>query len=483
MRFRCSYSTRSKRAAAFLSVLSLGAAFPAAQALAAKGTMARNVATATSTEANQKRECVMNQTSISGLSTFASMVGRQTIDCAMVYNAPSTWAQWASPWFIQYQPPSDLAWGGWVQSSPANDHRELVISQPLIPSGASGDPNWRAEGAAGDFTSYATQFAQNLVAAGVGDAIIRLSWEMNGNWFDDNIGSTSTDYANWVAFWRNTVLAMKAVPGAHFQFVWCINNGYRNIPFSSYYPGDDVVDIIGDDVYDEGVPVGENRWNYIYNLPGGLASLVPFANQHSKPIAIPEWGVGTSDPTQPISGPGGDDPSFVNGLAGVVKNDNVAFQSYFYAHGWNTELTTGPLSLAAYREHFGDGGDALGIDNGTDIVRTGQTTTSTTGSNPTASSAAPAKTAPSTGTAKQAAARNAAASGKVKRATSKAGRRTGTAAAVRHKAAKHGPAKHGPAKHGPAKHKAAKHKAAKHKAAKHKAARHKPVGRAAARRR
>lgn len=326
---------------------------------------AKATAAAATRAGGQKRECVMNQTSVSGLSTFAAMVGRHTIDCAMVFNAPPDWASWANPWFIRYQPPSDLAWGGWVRSSPLGDRRQLIISQPLIPASAV-STNWRAAGAAGAYTAYATQFARNLVAAGVGDAIIRLSWEMNGTWFDDNIGTTRTQMSQWVTFWRKTVLAMRSVPGARFHFVWCVNNGYRDVPFTSYYPGDDVVDIIGDDVYDEGVPVGQNRWSYIENVPGGLTSVISFADAHHKPIAIPEWGVGTADHSEPVSGPGGDDPSFINGIAGVVANNDVAFQSYFYAHEWNTQLRVGTRSLAAYRAAFGDGGPALGAEDGTD---------------------------------------------------------------------------------------------------------------------
>ncbi len=43
---------------------------------------------------------------------------------------------------------------------------------------------------------------------------------------------------------------MRSVPGASFRFDWTINAGYRPIPFNDYYPGNDVVDIIGMDVYD-----------------------------------------------------------------------------------------------------------------------------------------------------------------------------------------------------------------------------------------
>jgi hypothetical protein len=313
---------------------------------------------------DQKRVCVYDANSIAGLNTFAELVHRESVDCALVYTGSPDWAGWVNPWFLAYNT-GDLAFANWVRQSPANDRRQLIISQPLLPTGVvTSDPNWRVDGANGAFDSYDVQFAQNLVANGVGDAVIRLDWEANGDWGYDNIGSTAQDFANWAAFWRNTVEAMRSVPGAHFRFDWTINNGYRNIPYTSYYPGDDVVDIIGDDVYDSGVqPTVTDRWSRISGQGGGLNQLLAFAQAHGKPISIPEWGVGPTD--QSLAG--GDDPSYVANLAHVIATSDTAYECYFFKYGWATQLQTGPLSLAAYRAAFGDGGYATGTDDGLGI--------------------------------------------------------------------------------------------------------------------
>jgi hypothetical protein len=312
----------------------------------------------------QKRVCVYDANHISGVANFAAMVGRRTIDCAMVYTGSPDWAGWVDPWFLHHPDPN-LNWAAWVRNSPANDRRQLIISQPLIPSGLAGT-GWRRQGAAGRFETYARRFARTLVADGVGDAIIRLSWEMNGTWNVDNIGTTPQDMSNWIAFWRHTVQTMRAVPGAHFKFVWCINNRYRNIPFNAYYPGNDVVDIVGDDVYDAGVSGRSPRWRTEDRGAGGLASLIAFAEAHHKPIAIPEWGVGVPNRSN-LSG--GDDPAYVRGIARTVADNDVAFQTYFFAHEWATQLEQGRRSLNAYRAAFGDGGYADGPADGTGIVR------------------------------------------------------------------------------------------------------------------
>ena len=38
------------------------------------------------------------------------------------------------------------------------------------------------------------------------------------------------------------------------RFDWNVNAGYRDIQLSSFYPGNDVVDMIGIDIYDAGMP-------------------------------------------------------------------------------------------------------------------------------------------------------------------------------------------------------------------------------------
>jgi Glycosyl hydrolase family 26 len=312
---------------------------------------------------NQKRECVYSHDSVDALASFKLLVSRRTIDCAMVYTGSPDWAGWVNPWFLHVNNP-DTNWAEWVRHSPANDRRQLIISQPLIPTFLA-HKDWLKVGAAGGYEKYARAFARNLVAYGVPDAVIRLSWEMNGTWNVDSIPDTPQGDREWVRFWQRTVIAMRSVPGAHFTFDWCPNNGVRAIPLNDYYPGDKVVDIIGDDAYDQGVPAGDtDRWQYIYNEPDGLKAIIAFARQHDKPLSLPEWGVGTGS-----LGYGGDDGSYVRDMASVVDNNDVAFQTYFYHYSFASQLQRGSRVLAAYRQAFGRHGYAVGPDHGTDITR------------------------------------------------------------------------------------------------------------------
>jgi beta-mannanase len=187
--------------------------------------------------------------------------------------------------------------------------------------------------------------------------VIRLAHEANDPGRPYSIGTTNEELDLWRQFWRRTVIAMRSVPGAHFLFDWCINAYWRPIPLTEWYPGDDVVNIIGIDAYDSGVPVGENRWHRIYTQRDGIRDVLQFAKDHGKPVSIPEWGLAPAD-TDTLGG--GDDPAYVNGIASVVRNNPVAYQSYFYNGHSAIVLDQSPLSLAAYRRHFGQTGDATG---------------------------------------------------------------------------------------------------------------------------
>ena len=65
---------------------------------------------------------------------------------------------------------------------------------------------------------------------------------------------------------------------------------------------------------------------------------------------------------------GGDNASYVRGLAAVVAHHDVAFQAYFFRDGWESELRHGRSALNAYRAAFGTHGYADGPDAGTDVI-------------------------------------------------------------------------------------------------------------------
>ncbi|NED56407.1 hypothetical protein G3I24_36680, partial [Micromonospora aurantiaca] len=89
-------------------------------------------------------------------------------------------------------------------------------------------------------------------------AVIVLGWEMNGDTYG---GRCAPNPRAWKVYWRRIVATMRSVPGAHFRFDFAPTRGRDAVPWTECYPGDDVVDIIGSDTYDQ--PPGKSFDDYV----------------------------------------------------------------------------------------------------------------------------------------------------------------------------------------------------------------------------
>jgi Glycosyl hydrolase family 26 len=201
-----------------------------------------------------------------------------------------------------------------------------------------------AQGATGEFDQNFRDLASILVAGGYPDAFIRIGWEFNGDWYR---WAAQDDPSAYARFWRRIALAMKSVPGARFRFDW--NPTIADGPTEAAYPGDDVVDIIGLDVYNQSWPSISSptlRWEYLLLHPNGLMWHRNFAAAHGKPRSFPEWGTGT----RPDGHGGGDDPEFIrNMLAWMQTGGPVEYGCYwnYRAPDYDAKVTDGRLPRAA----------------------------------------------------------------------------------------------------------------------------------------
>ena len=81
---------------------------------------------------------------------------------------------------------------------------------------------------------------------------ISINHEMNGNWYpySQNYPGSRTTAADYVASWRRIVQIFRAGGASNAAFVWAPNvPDVGSVPFTQYYPGDDVVDWIGPSFY------------------------------------------------------------------------------------------------------------------------------------------------------------------------------------------------------------------------------------------
>jgi hypothetical protein len=239
----------------------------------------------------------------------------------------------------------------------------LLLSVPLVQGRHTGQAS--LAGYAADANGWDGHFkvlAENLVAAGFGNAIIRLMWEPDsGIYSNDDL----TSAANYATLWRDAWHSMMGVSGAHFQWAWYWGGGFDATTNNTAYPGDSYVDYVTFDLYDQSwnsacaVPYNGSNftqtqeaclWSDAYSkVLGGLTS---FAAVHDKPTGIGEFGViSRSD-----GHGGGDDPYFVKSFASWLASNHVAWASYFNfnSSGDDSILANFPNSLATFRADFGN---------------------------------------------------------------------------------------------------------------------------------
>ncbi|MFF9405732.1 glycoside hydrolase family 26 protein [Streptomyces anandii] len=178
-------------------------------------------------------------------------------------------------------------WAHWRAGKP---DRMLVLNVPMQERNEEGlsDSEVRRllrEGAAGRFDHHFRALAERLVELKAPDTVVVLGWEMNGTTYTHRCGP---DPLAWRTYWRRIVTTMRSVPGQRFRFDFAPSRGRDAVPWTECYPGDDVVDIVGMDSYDQ--PTGLTFDQQITE-PYGLQAQVDFAKAHGKPISYPEWGL------------------------------------------------------------------------------------------------------------------------------------------------------------------------------------------------
>jgi hypothetical protein len=232
----------------------------------------------------------------------------------------------------------------------------MVLGVPIIPTSSGSAVGTLADGASGSYNSNFKTLAQNLVAAGQGNAILRLGWEFNGNWETWSV-LNEKGASDFAAYFRQIVTTMRRVSPS-FQYVWNLSDGSGTTSlFSAAYPGDSYVDYVGDDAYDAScasTPTPQSVWRNLLTATAGLDWVGTFASDHGKPVVIPEWGV---DGKEDGSCTGlGDDPYFVTQMAHWLTTHNAAFSIYFDFDAGDgshrLQDSTFRNALAAFREKF-----------------------------------------------------------------------------------------------------------------------------------
>ncbi len=231
-------------------------------------------------------------------------------------------------------------WASWQRERP-NDL--LVLNVPMAERNEDRVPDSEVvtllrAGASGKFDRHYVTLARKLVAKGLGSVVIVPGWEMNGDTYSHRCGP---DPRAWRGYFRSVVAAMRSVPGQNFRFDFTVSRGNDNVNWPECYPGDDVVDIIGMDSYDQAP--GESFVAYV-EQPLGLRAHINFARAHGKPVSYPEWGLWRR----------GDNPQFVREMVYWIRRQDAVYSTLtdYCPHGV-FQCPDNPQSAGAIRELFG----------------------------------------------------------------------------------------------------------------------------------
>ncbi|WP_345713785.1 glycosyl hydrolase, partial [Kineococcus glutinatus] len=182
---------------------------------------------------------------------------------------------------------------------------------------------------------------------------------LNGDWYENHyVGDSEVERERWKEYFRRAVRALE-VAGSDFEVDFNIAEGMQDsVGIAELYPGDDYVDVIGIDVYDSYLaPIDPGARTQARNAKeNGLTDVVAFAKERDKPLSLPEWAMVAEGDTQG----GGDNPTFVDQVADVVRDNAVRYQAYFNVPqgGVGMTLADAPEGAARYLERFGASGDA-----------------------------------------------------------------------------------------------------------------------------
>lgn len=212
-----------------------------------------------------------------------------------------------------------ITWEPWLWRS---DTSEWIV--PKINSGCYDDyvDHWAAE-----------------LADRSEEILLRFGHEFNGTWYPwSPAGGTSAQ--SYVDAWRRIHRRFAARGADNVRWVWCPSAGMPERPrLAQWYPGDDVVDILGVDGYNWGATRPWSAWRTVGDIFGDdvreLTELVETA-----PILVTEVA---------CAGAGGDKPAWITELVEWLAAEPRVTGLIWFDHDKETDwrLCSPPAAAAA----------------------------------------------------------------------------------------------------------------------------------------
>ncbi|MFV0309878.1 MAG: glycosyl hydrolase [Desertimonas sp.] len=274
-----------------------------------------------------------------GYDEFASWRGRE-LDVAVIWVDRDDWNDLTDSWVY-------TGWSG----------RGEILSLGIPPYPDDGTSSLAAC-AAGDYDDHWRAIAAAIDDAGIAArSVIRLGWELNGDWYPWAAHEPDT----FVSCWRSVVAAAEEV-AAVLRWEWTVaaGPGPAVTDAADAWPGDAWVDIVGLTKYDEWPQAcDDDTWRRAH-LDGEfqLDHWRRFANAHDLPLAVSEWA--PFDGGHNTESPCPDNAAYVGYMFDWFQRHrgDLAYEAYFNIAAEDMlSVLHRPDGLAAaadaYRSHFG----------------------------------------------------------------------------------------------------------------------------------
>jgi fibronectin type III domain protein len=193
----------------------------------------------------------------------------------------------------------------------------VVFTIPHAPE-SEGD-SMNQHGARDEYRPQQMALGKAYAAAGLNSNrfIIRLDWEFNlpNPWAANRGGGP----ANLKASIRNAVINLRAGGLTNARFSMCANSdkSQTGADFKDVFPGADVIDNVGIDVYDQWFPTRtQAEWDAKAKRTEGIQTTIDFARANGITWSVDEAGNAHGDNSKNF---GGDNPAFYRFLYATVR--------------------------------------------------------------------------------------------------------------------------------------------------------------------
>jgi Glycosyl hydrolase family 26 len=212
----------------------------------------------------------------------------------------------------------------------------VALAVPLLAKEDAGDFRKVAEGGLDDVHRDVARRIHEIV--GPERIYVRLGWEANRGypWSYSGAGENADPQVYKDAYRRIASIYKAELPGA--RIVW--NHLKRHtVPIADYYPGDNVVDVIGIDPYDNcqggGCVDSDEEWRRFLGgydpktgMAQGLQGLLDFAKSRGKTLSVCEWGASNEAEAEDF---GSNNPFYVAAMFEFFERNArwIEYENYF----------------------------------------------------------------------------------------------------------------------------------------------------------